>query len=75
VAHWNTFRSATARRPGSDSGRTHRDKIRGCFRFRGSARRASRGTPADERRIVIAGASLLTRIDTATCDGDLRGLA
>jgi hypothetical protein len=40
VAHWNTFRSATARRPAAPSGRTRWDKIRGCFRFRGSAHRA-----------------------------------
>jgi hypothetical protein len=46
VAHWNTFRSATARRPGSASGRKHRDKIRGRFRCKRGKSGGSQGASA-----------------------------
>ncbi len=56
VAHWNTFRSATARRPAAPTAGRTGTRFE-CAFGSGSAHRASRGTVADERRIVIAGAS------------------
>jgi len=76
VAHWSTFPFCHRTRSGSVSGRTHRDKIRGCFRFRGSARRGPR---APLLLMSVRSSSPvpvpLTHVDTANCDGDLRGLA